>query len=122
MGEERQLPEEISNFKPAEVGPPRGVSMNEWEWIASLNTTELMEVKQRLSLRLWVATFFLVLLFMQNAAVFFVVIYALLHGSLNQIGIILGVLVSGTLAQTYLITRTIVGHLYEKPHSKKHEA
>ena len=70
---------------------------------------------------------FMVLLFVQNAIVFGIIVLAFFMGELKDLSLILGIVLTGTLGETYFVIRVIVQwifsninyeNIYHKPTNK----
>ena len=72
------------------------------------------ELEFRLKARKITSVFFFVFLFLQNAVVYSLVVSAFVWGGQHLSETALSILVTGTLAETYLIVRIIVKWIFDK--------
>lgn len=77
-------------------------------------TLETRELEFRLRARKTTSIFFFLFLFLQNAVVYSLVVAAFVWGQHHLSEKALSILVTGTLAETYLIVRIIVKWIFEK--------
>lgn len=77
-----------------------------------LNKERLREIYIKNILRNFFSIYFLVLLLLQNGAVFYIVYQALVSGGLKDLQLIFAALVAGTLTETYFITKIIVNFIF----------
>ena len=74
---------------------------------------QLEELSWRVSARKWYGRGLMFLLFAQNIAIYWLVWLAYQQGQLESLGLVLGALITGTLAETAYIVRIIVTELFK---------
>lgn len=79
----------------------------------ALHDMELLDVRQQIKMRPYVAAFFAFLLIAQSVAIFFLLYWSLKNGQMAQLQLVLSVLIAGTLTQSYKISQLIVNKLFE---------
>lgn len=101
----QELPKEAKGFTSRQSKTAEGLTVDEWS--AGLRGTEIQDKNQKIKQRPWFAggVYFLVLA--QNTGIFFIVVWALNMGVLEDLQLIFATLIGGTLTQSYLILRLI---------------
>lgn len=119
------LDDSLSKFRSLQTGQQARPGNRHWwqrlsDWWAarlySANPIALRnyELKWRINARKRYGRAFFAILAVQNTFVLWLVYSAYVDGRLEELAVILGVLVSGTLAETYFIFRIIVTELFKE--------
>ncbi|HCS79337.1 TPA: hypothetical protein DIV55_06400 [Patescibacteria group bacterium] len=85
-----------------------------------LDTARFWDVVTQIALRIGFSVFFGFLLFYQNIRVFGLVIDSIRNGSIRDLQIIIGVVISGTLIETYKISEIMVKWMFKDIDYKKY--
>jgi len=124
-GVNTKLPNEVLNFRVYDKS-----SHNKYpqftadEWTAALYGVEVRDKNQQITLRPWFAAGVFLLLMVQNIGVWFIVVWALNKGQLENLELIFSTLISGSLVQSYFILRFITEKVFsdiDYRHSKKEQ-
>ncbi len=112
MAKNPPLPSELGKFRVSHVD--NAVARKTLSDAEQLHKVELRDVNQQITMRPVVAGFFAALLIAQNAAVVWIVWWALQNGALDKLQLVFSVLVSATLLETYKVSQIIVNRLFEQ--------
>jgi hypothetical protein len=99
------------NFEEEEVEPP-SVSMSAEAWRCGLRETEINDNKQKLKARPWLAWGVGTLLVAQNLGIWFIIVWTLHRGQLQDLELIFSTLIAGTLTQSYFLLRLITEKVF----------
>ncbi|HEX8763487.1 MAG TPA: hypothetical protein VF733_07090 [Candidatus Saccharimonadales bacterium] len=105
------LPTETRSFRVVKVQTP-GARFSIEEWRGVLRDIEVRDKRQQIKLRPWFAFGVFIILSAQNVGIWFILVWALHSGQLEQLQLIFSTLIAGTLAQSYLILRLITKKVF----------
>jgi hypothetical protein len=108
------LKKEVGSFIIKEIKSPQKAEQKSRTLQEQLGNARLTDIRVRIWSRIISGIFFAVLLAGQNYYVFRLVSSALGSNSIKELQLIFGVLVAGTLTETYFIARTIVGWIFSE--------
>jgi len=101
---------DTSIFKEQSVELPFTLTAKGWR--SGLRSTEIGDHKQKLRARPWIAWGVGLLLVVQNAGIFFIVVRALDTSQLKDLQLIFSTLIAGSLTQSYFLLRLITGKIF----------
>ncbi len=105
------LPTETRSFRVVKVQSP-AARFSIVEWRSVLRDIEVRDKRQQIKLRPWFAFGVFVILSAQNVGIWFILVWALHSGQLEQLQLIFSTLIAGTLAQSYFILRLITKKVF----------
>jgi hypothetical protein len=83
------------------------------EYAESTTRLRIRDYTEKLDSRRSMKWILITLLLLQNAAVYGLVIWALLTGKLADLQVVIGVVISATLGETYLMVRIMIEWLFK---------
>jgi hypothetical protein len=110
--ENPSLPRETLHFVETKI-EQQTVSFTADEWRSALRSAEVRDKQQQIMLRPYFAIGVFLLLAAQNAGIWFLVVWAMQTSALQQLQIIFGALVAGSLTQSYFILRLITKKVFD---------
>ena len=117
-----KLPQEIHSFKVTELQTP-SIRFTVEVWRGVLRDIEVRDKRQQIRLRPLFAGGVFIILGVQNVGIWFILVWALHAGQLQDLQFIFSALIAGTLTQSYfilrLITKKVFGDIrYEHNHER----
>ncbi len=101
---------DVAGFTEQEVEQPFSLTAEGWR--CGLRQTEIEDNKQKVKARPFLAWGVGMLLIVQNAGIWFIVVWALNKGQLQDLQLIFSTLIAGSLTQSYFLMRLITEKVF----------